>query len=61
MKPINRKQVLRNIARGGVLTGLVGYGVVLVSREDKFECSTRCGAWPLCAIFLIRYFGGFHH
>lgn len=43
MKTLNRKQVLKNIARGGVLAGIVGYGVVLVSREGKLDCSTICG------------------
>jgi ATP phosphoribosyltransferase len=44
MKSISRKAVLKNMARGAVLAGIVGYGVVLVSREKKVECSSRCGA-----------------
>ena len=39
----SRMAILKGIARGGVLAGLLGYGAVLVSREDKFECSTICG------------------
>ncbi|WP_372807068.1 hypothetical protein [Pontiella sp.] len=44
MKRMDRTEVLKNIARGGVLAGIVGYGVVLVSRTEKVECSSRCGA-----------------
>ena len=44
MKPINRISFLR----GGALVGLAGLCAVLLSREEKFECSDRCGR---CAKF----------
>jgi len=46
MKTWKRKTVLKNGTRGGVLIGLVGLCAVLTSREEKFECSNRCGKCP---------------
>ena len=43
MKKISRKNILKGIARGGVLAGLAGFCTVLATREEKFECSDRCG------------------
>jgi len=39
MKPINRQDVLRGFA----LASLAGLCAVLVSRKEKFECSSFCG------------------
>ena len=43
MKSISRQEWLKGCVRGGVLMGLFGLCAVLVSRKDKFECSSRCG------------------
>lgn len=43
MKRMDRKSFIAATARGGVLAGLAGVCVVLASREEKFECSDRCG------------------
>jgi hypothetical protein len=43
MKTIARSDFIKGGVRGGVLAGLVGLCAVLVSREEKFECSTQCG------------------
>ncbi|VGO21753.1 hypothetical protein [Pontiella sulfatireligans] len=43
MKPMNRQELLKGCARGGVLAGIVGLCAVLASREEKFVCSDRCG------------------
>ncbi len=43
MKIITRKDFIKSCARGGVLAGLAGLCAVLVSREEKFTCSTYCG------------------
>ncbi|VGO17521.1 hypothetical protein PDESU_06118 [Pontiella desulfatans] len=42
MKRMDRKTFFRN----GALVGIVGLCAVLVSREEKFECSDRCGKCP---------------
>lgn len=46
MKSIDRQEFLKACARGGALAGVVGLCAVLVSREEKFECSDRCGRCP---------------
>jgi hypothetical protein len=46
MKTMNRKELLTSLTRGVVLTGIVGVAVVLNTREEKFECSNRCGTCP---------------
>ncbi|MDF7799894.1 hypothetical protein P4C99_10480 [Pontiellaceae bacterium B1224] len=46
MKTLTRKEMLKGTIRGGALAGLVGFGFVLTTREEKFECSTRCGKCP---------------
>ena len=43
MKSISRKEWLKGAVRGGVLASIVGLCAVLVSRKDKFECSSQCG------------------
>lgn len=43
MKAIRRNDFLKECLRGGVLAGLVGLGIVLGTREEKFECTNRCG------------------
>ena len=43
MKSIKRHEFLKGCVRGGVLVSLVGLCGVLVSRKDKFECSSQCG------------------
>lgn len=39
----NRRSFLKNVARLGVLTGLIGLCAVLASREEVFECNDLCG------------------
>ncbi len=39
----SRNEFLRGCTRGGVFAGLVGLCAVLVSRKEKFECSSFCG------------------
>jgi len=46
MNEINRQEMLKRCVRGGLLAGLIGLGAVLTSREEKFECSSRCGQCP---------------
>ena len=46
MKLMDRHEFVKTCVRGGVLAGVVGLSAVLVSREEKFECSTRCGTCP---------------
>jgi hypothetical protein len=46
MKRMDRKRFLTAVARGGVLAVIGGCGVVLCSREQKFQCSGRCGRCP---------------
>lgn len=46
MKKMNRKDILKSVMRGGVVVGLVGTGVALNRREERFECSDRCGQCP---------------
>ena len=41
-----RSALLKGCMRVGVLLGIAGLGVVLTSREEKFECSDRCGKCP---------------
>ena len=43
MKIMDRKDFLKSCARGGLLTAIAGSCAVLVSRENKFECSRFCG------------------
>ena len=43
MKQMNRNMFLTDCVRGSVLAGIVGLCTVLVSRENKFECSYQCG------------------
>ena len=40
---MKRKEFLKGCIRSGVFAGIVGLGAVLVSRKDKFECSSQCG------------------
>jgi hypothetical protein len=46
MKLMDRHEFVKACARGGALAGVVGLSAVLVSREEKFECSNRCGKCP---------------
>jgi len=43
MRQMSRKEWLKGAVRGGVLAGLVGLCAMLVSRKEKFECSSQCG------------------
>ena len=43
MKKWTRSEMLKNCARSGVLMGIVGACVALNSREEKFDCNSRCG------------------
>ena len=43
MKPVNRQNFLKGCMRGGALAGIVALSAVLNAREEKFECSDRCG------------------
>jgi hypothetical protein len=43
MKTVSRHEWLKRCTRGGALAGILGLGAVLCSREEKFECSSRCG------------------
>jgi hypothetical protein len=43
---MKRQDFLRTCARSGVLMGIAGVAAVLVTREEKFECSNRCGKCP---------------
>ncbi len=43
MKPMNRQECLKAVLRGSLIAGIVGLGAVLGSREERFECSGRCG------------------
>ncbi len=36
----------KDFVRAGVLAGLVGLCAALFFREEKFECSSRCGKCP---------------
>jgi len=44
MNTIKRQDFLKSCARGGLFAGIIGVCAVLVSREEKFDCSNRCGA-----------------
>lgn len=46
MRTLTRKEMLKSGMRGGALAGIVGLGLVLTSREEKFECSSQCGKCP---------------
>lgn len=46
MKKINRNEMLKALARGGVVASLVGTCAVLAGREEKFKCTSRCGQCP---------------
>ena len=46
MKAMSRQEILKGVLRSGALAGVVGLGVVLTTREEKFECSNRCGKCP---------------
>lgn len=46
MKTVSRQEMLKVCVRGGMVAGIIGLGAVLTSREEKFECSNRCGQCP---------------
>jgi hypothetical protein len=46
MKAMSRQEILKGVLRSGALAGVVGLGVVLNTRDEKFECSNRCGTCP---------------
>jgi hypothetical protein len=46
MKRFKRQDILKGITRGGVLVGIAGFCAVLANREEKPDCSIRCGECP---------------
>lgn len=41
-----RAVILKSMTRGGVLAGIVSVCTVLANREERLECSDRCGTCP---------------
>ena len=43
MKTTDRRNFIKNFARGAVLAGLAGICGLLGSRKNKYQCNGRCG------------------